>query len=90
MCRTQHDKTKVQKNTVKTSKSDRKRDQVARITSDITGYSCDMVRRVRNGERENDKIEMVAVEVAERLNKLKEEVKRAVPFDTPLRNPIKK
>jgi predicted translin family RNA/ssDNA-binding protein len=75
---------------VKTSKTKRKRDQVAVITSDITGHSYDSVRRIRNGERENDQVEQVVVEVAERLKVLKEEVKKAVPFDTPLRHPIKK
>lgn len=59
----------------------RKRDAVASKASELTGYSYEYCRLVRNGNRQNELIECVLVEIAQNENKLLEAVKKAVPFD---------
>lgn len=59
----------------------KKRDLIAVKASEVTGYSYEYCRMVRNGNRSNESIECVLVEIAQRERELLEAVKKAVPFD---------
>lgn len=65
----------------KTSKFNRKRDDLATIVASIHGCSPDLVRKVRNGERDNEAILTTLMELTEGKTKLIAEVKRLIPFD---------
>jgi hypothetical protein len=57
--------------------------QAARVqkTRDLTGKSARHIRRVINGECENEEVMMVYMELAEGENKLLQAVKTLLPFE---------
>lgn len=59
----------------------KKPDHTAQIVADITGYSIDMVRRVRNGERHNEEILATLVDYEIGQNKLVKHLKQLIPLD---------
>ena len=70
----------------------RKRDHIASKVASMTGYSYDFVRRVRNGERNNEAVENLIMEVVEtektleenyrRTHTLRKQVQALIPFNT--------
>lgn len=76
--------------TNKSRKSGRKRDWVTEKAAEITGFKEDYVRKVRNGDRNNETILTVVLELIEGNNKLVEKVKKLVPINNTIkRTPIK-
>lgn len=65
----------------KTTSKGKKRDHTARVVADITGYSVDMVNRVRNGDRENDDIMATLVDYQQMHNKLVNHLKQLIPLE---------
>ena len=59
-----------------------------RHTAAICGVSENMVRKVMDGSRSNDEIEVTYLTLLDGTNKLIEAVKKAVPFLPDERNPI--
>ena len=61
------------------TKNKRKRDELSTKVADVTGYSYDYVRRVRNGEAKNGCIELALTELRlaeeEALKNIKETLK---------------
>ena len=49
-------------------------------TAEVIGVSTRHVQRVLSGDRENDKVIMVFMELTEKKSELLEEVKKLVPF----------
>ena len=64
----------------KSSSNRRTRDDVAQTVADITGKSPRLVNMVRNGERENETIELVTVEYTIGRNKLIEYLRELEPL----------
>lgn len=59
----------------------RKRDDICTTVSRLTGYSYDYVRRVRNGERENELVLEAIMELVEGRTKLQQKVAELVPIN---------
>lgn len=60
----------------------KKRDSISTKTARIMGLSYDYVRRVRNGERENEKVMEVVMMLREGESRLIKEIEKIVPLDT--------
>jgi len=65
---------------VNSYKPSRKRDDLATIVADIHGVTADYVRKVRNGERENEEILATYMDILEGKTALIEAVKKTVPI----------
>jgi hypothetical protein len=66
---------------VKTIDKERKKDHTTRIVADITGYSVDMVNRVRSGERNNEEIMATVVDYQLGHSKLIRHLQELIPLD---------
>jgi len=64
----------------KTKATRRKMDEVAQVVSDITGVSHRYVNMVRDGDRENKLVEMIAVEYQLGKNNLIRHLQTLVPL----------
>jgi hypothetical protein len=58
-----------------------RKDHIASKAADITGYTYDYCRRIRNGERENDQIMDVMIQLQIGESKLITEIQRICPID---------
>lgn len=65
----------------KTRDTDRKRDETAFVVADIWGVKPDYIRKIRNGERENDEILCTITDYLEGKTKLIEEIKSRIPVE---------
>jgi hypothetical protein len=65
----------------KTKHKRRKRDDIAQVVADITGVSPRYVNMVRDGERNNELVEMIAVEYHLGKNKLIKHLEQLVPLE---------
>lgn len=65
----------------KTIHNAKKRDHTSRIVADITGYSVDMVNRVRQGDRNNEEIMATLVDYSLGHNKLIRHLQELIPLD---------
>jgi len=64
----------------KTKRRSRKRDEVAQVVAKITGLEPRYVNMVRNGDRENETVLMIAVEYELRKSKLIQALQKLVPI----------
>lgn len=71
---------KVTKNKHLTPLMNRKRDHIASKVASITGYSYDYVRRIRNGERDNERVESLLMELVEAEKTIEENYKKTQPL----------
>lgn len=65
----------------KTIAKRKKPDHTARIVAGITGYSVDMVKRVRNGERHNEEIMATLVDYEQGHKKLVKYLEKLIPME---------
>lgn len=73
-----------------TNNPDKKRDDLCATVADMSGYKSDFIRKVRNGDRENEKVLTALIELEVGWNKLVEEVSRVVDFQRPAKRNTKK
>ncbi|MBN8834604.1 MAG: hypothetical protein ABS68_00080 [Niastella sp. SCN 39-18] len=71
----------MQKNIGKHNKRDIRRAATVEETAGLLGISKNYVQKVMRGDRENDEVVAVFMELSERKNYLLEEVKKLVPFN---------
>jgi len=64
----------------KTIERVRRRDHITRIVADIHGVSTDYVRRIRNGERNNEEIMATLVDYQIASEKLIKHLEKLVPI----------
>jgi hypothetical protein len=65
----------------KTIAKKKKRDHTTRIVADITGYSVDMVNRVREGNRNNEEIMATVVDYQIGHSNLIRHLQELIPLD---------
>ncbi len=59
----------------------KKGDHTAKVVGEICRVSADLVRKVRNGKRDNDDVLNIDIEYQQRHSKLINELKRMVPMN---------
>ena len=59
----------------------RKHDDTAEIIADIWGVKSDYIRKIRNGDRDNDEILCSITDYLEGKSKLIEEIKARIPVE---------
>lgn len=65
----------------KTTGKGKKKDHTTQIVADMTGYSYEYVRLVRNGERHNEEILATLIDYQQGHSKLVQHLKNLIPLD---------